>query len=330
MKIAIIGVTGLVGRTLLKIIEHSPLPIQEIIFVASQDSKGHTITYRNQQHLLVTIEEALATQPTLAIFTVEANISLEWAPQFASIGTTVIDNSSAWRMDKNYPLIIPEVNKHVLRKTDRLIANPNCCTIQMLMALAPLEATYHLKRIVVSTYQSVTGGGKVAVEQLMAERQGLSPQTRAYPHPIDLNVIPQIDDFLNNGYTKEEMKLVNETRKILEKDDLAITATAVRVPVIGGHALAVNATFEKDFELDTVIEILQQTPGILVQNDDSKKLYPMPAFAEGHNEVFVGRIRRDESYPATLNLWVVADNLYKGAATNEWQIVEYLYEQHGL
>jgi len=330
MKIAIIGVTGLVGQTLLKIIEHSDILINELILVASQDSQGHTITYHNQQQLLVSIAEALAAQPTLAIFAVEAYISLEWAPQFISIGTTVIDNSSAWRMDRNYPLIIPEVNKHVLRKTDRLIANPNCCTIQMLLPLAPLHALYKLKRIVVCTYQSVTGGGRVAVEQLMAERQGIIPKARAYPHPIDLNVIPHIDDFLENGYTKEEMKMVNETKKILDHAELAITATAVRVPVMGGHALAVNSTFDKDFELDTIIDILQQSHGIVLQNDPTQKLYPMPCLAEGHQEVFVGRIRRDDSYAATLNLWIVADNLYKGAATNAWQIVEYLASQHWL
>ncbi len=331
MKVAIIGVSGLVGKTLLRIIEQSSsIPIDELIAVASSHSFGDMITFRNQQHKIFLVTEALAAKPTLAIFAAKDSTSLCWAPDFIAAGATVIDNSSAWRMEANCPLIIPEVNQHLLRKTDRLIANPNCSTIQMLMALAPLHAAYQLKRVVISTYQSVTGAGNAGVEQLMAERAKLPPEAIAFPHSIDLNVIPQIDDFLANGYTKEEMKLVNETRKILAAKDLAITATAVRVPVMGGHALSVNATFANDFELDAVIDILQKSPGIVVQNDSSQKLYPMPRLVRERNEVFVGRIRRDDSCPATLNLWIVADNLYKGAATNAWQIAEYLYQQRWL
>lgn len=288
------------------------------------------ITFRNQQQKIVTLGEALAASPSLAIFAVQDNLSLFWAPEFVAAGVTVIDNSSAWRMEANYPLIIPEVNQHLLRKTDRLIANPNCSTIQMLVALAPLHAVYKLKRVVISTYQSVTGAGRTGVEQLMAERAKMPHAAIAFPHPIDLNVIPHIDTFLVNGYTKEEMKLVNETRKILRDDDIAITATAVRVPVMGGHALSVNATFANDFEVDAVLNILKQSPGVVVQNDITQKLYPMPCVVRERNEVFVGRIRRDDSCPATLNLWIVADNLYKGAATNAWQIAEYLYQKHWL
>lgn len=330
MKVAIIGVSGLVGQTLLRIINQSSIPIEKLIGAASYSSLGDMITFRDQRQQTVMVSQALEAKPNLAIFTAKDSTSLCWAQDFIEAGATVIDNSSTWRMEANCPLIIPEVNQHILRKTDRLIANPNCSTIQMLVALAPLHAAYKLKRVVISTYQSVTGAGTAGVDQLISERTDYPPDAIAFPHPIDLNVIPHIDDFLDNGYTKEEMKLVNETRKILEVQDLAITATAVRVPVIGGHALSVNATFEKDFSLKTVIKILKNSPGIIVQNSGKRKQYPMPRLAKGRNEVFVGRIRRDESCPASLNMWIVADNLYKGAATNAWQIAEYLYQQHWL
>lgn len=326
MKLAIIGATGLVGQTLLRLIESRNFLAEELLLVASENSQGNYITCRNQPHQLITLQEALAARPTVAIFSVGAQLSLTWAPQFAAAGTTVIDNSSAWRMHPDCPLIVTEVNAQLIRKTDKIIANPNCSTMQMMVALAPLHRLYQLKRLVISTYQAVTGSGKAAVEQLMAERTGTTAHSMAYPYPIDLNLIPQVDDFLENGYTKEEMKLVNETRKILGHETIQVTATAVRVPVIGGHSLAVNAVFERDFELDTVIQTLQNSPGIIVQNNIYKKQYPMPLFSKDQDEVFIGRIRRDESQPATLNLWIVADNLRKGAATNAIQIAEYLHK----
>lgn len=325
MKLAIIGATGLVGQTLLRLIEIRHFPADELLLVASEHSQGNYITCRGQQHQLITLQEALAARPSVAIFSIGAELSLTWAPQFAAVGTTVIDNSSAWRMHPDCPLIVTEVNAHLLHSTDKIIANPNCSTMQLMVALAPLHQLYQLKRLVISTYQAVTGSGKAAVEQLMAEREGRLPRTMAYPYPIDLNVIPQVDDLLENGYTKEEMKLVNETRKILGDADIQVTATTVRVPVIGGHSLAVNAAFERDFALNTVIQTLQTSPGIIVQNDIHQRQYPMPLFSKDQDEVFVGRIRRDESQPATLNLWIVADNLRKGAATNAIQIAEYLH-----
>ncbi len=330
MKLAVIGATGLVGQTLLRLLERRNFPAEELLLVASENSQGNYINCRNQQHQLITLQEALAARPTVAIFSIGAELSLTWAPQFAAVGTTVIDNSSAWRMHPDSPLIVTEVNAQLLRSTDKIIANPNCSTMQMMVALAPLHRLYQLKRLVISTYQAVTGSGKAAVEQLMAEREGRIPHPMAYPYPIDLNVIPQVDDFLENGYTKEEMKLINETRKILGDATIQVTATAVRVPVIGGHSLAVNAEFEHDFTLDTVIQTLQNSPGIIVQNDSHKKQYPMPLFSKDQDEVFVGRIRRDESQPATLNLWIVADNLRKGAATNAIQIAEYLHNHRFL
>jgi aspartate-semialdehyde dehydrogenase len=328
MKLAVIGATGLVGQTLLRLIESRNFPTEELLLVASENSQWNYITCRGQQHQLITLQEALAARPTVAIFSIGAELSLTWAPQFAAIGTTVIDNSSAWRMHLDCPLIATEVNAQLLRSTDKIIANPNCSTMQMMVALAPLHRLYQLKRLVISTYQAVTGSGKAAVEQLMAEREGRTPHSMAYPYPIDLNVIPQVDDFLENGYTKEEMKLVNETRKILGDENIQVTATAVRVPVIGGHSLAVNAEFERDFTLDTVTQTLQNSPGIIVQDNIHQRQYPMPLFSKDQDEVFVGRIRRDESQPATLNLWIVADNLRKGAATNAIQIAEYLHSQH--
>jgi aspartate-semialdehyde dehydrogenase len=328
MKLAIVGASGLVGKKLLNVIEERNFPLQEIFLVASGNSEGQDILFKGQEHKLITLEAALAAKPTVAIFSVGPELSLTWAPRFAAIGTTVIDNSSAWRMHSDYKLIVPEINANLLTPTDKIIANPNCSTLQMVMALAPLHKLYILKRLVISTYQAVTGSGKMAVEQLLAERRGSLNAPRAYPHPIDLNLIPQADDFLENGYTKEEMKLINETRKILDNNSIKITATAVRVPVLGGHSMSVNAAFEKDFDLETVIETLKKSPGIIVQNDITHNQYPMPILAQNKDEVFVGRIRRDESQSATLNLWIVADNLRKGAATNAIQIAEYLYA-HG-
>lgn len=330
MKLAVIGATGLVGQTLLRLIESRNFPAEELLLVASQTSQGQYITCRSQEYQLITLQEALVARPTVAIFSMGADLSLTWAPRFAAVGTTVIDNSSAWRMHPDCPLIVNEVNTHLLRSTDKIIANPNCSTMQMMVALAPLHQLYQLKRLVVSTYQAVTGSGKVAVDQLMAERAGRMPHPMAYTYPIDLNVIPQVDDFLENGYTKEEMKLVNETQKILRNENIQVTATAVRVPVLGGHSLAVNAAFEQDFVLDTVVQTLKESPGIIVQNNVQQKHYPMPLFSKDQDEVFVGRIRRDEFQPATLNLWIVADNLRKGAATNAIQIAEYLYKHRFL
>lgn len=333
MKLAIIGATGLVGKTLLKLIEARNFPVEEILLVASESSEGQPIRFKGQEHKLITLEAALHAKPTVAIFSVGTDISLKWAPLFAAVGTTVIDNSSAWRMHPHHPLIVPEINADLLTHQDKIIANPNCSTIQMVMVLAPLHRLYHLKRLVISTYQAVTGSGKVAVEQLLAEREGVLDGPNAYPHRIDLNLIPQVDEFLENGYTKEEMKLVHETRKILNDDAIQITATTVRVPVLGGHSMAVNAAFKRDFDLREVIQILSKTPGVIVQNDIQQndiqhKSYPMPIHVQDRDEVFVGRIRRDESQPATINLWIVADNLRKGAATNAIQIAEYLHA-HG-
>lgn len=330
MKLAVIGATGLVGQTLLRLIERRNFPAKELLLVASEHSQGSYMTCRNQQHQLITLQEALAARPNIAIFSIGAELSLTWAPQFAAVGTTVIDNSSAWRMHPACPLIVTEVNAQLLRNTDKIIANPNCSTMQMMVALSPLHQLYQLKRLVISTYQAVTGSGKIALEQLLAEREGITPHPMAYPYPIDLNVIPQVDEFLGNGYTKEEMKLVHETRKILRDENIQVTATAVRVPIIGGHSLSVNAAFEQDFTIDTVIETLQNSPGIIVQNDIDQKQYPMPLFCKDQDEVFVGRIRRDESQPATLNLWIVSDNLHKGAATNALQIAEYIHKQSFL
>jgi aspartate-semialdehyde dehydrogenase len=328
MKLAIIGATGLVGRTLLKLIEERKFSIQELLLVASENSEGQSVFFKGKEYKLITLDAALAAKPTLAIFSVGAEISLTWAPQFAQIGTTVIDNSTAWRMHPNYKLIVPEINAQLLTASDRIIANPNCSTIQLVMALAPLHKIYKIKRLIISTYQAVTGTGKIAVEQLLSERKGLPQPPLAYPYPIDLNLIPHIDDFLSNGYTKEEMKLVNETRKILNDESIQVTATAVRVPVLGGHCMAVNAAFEQDFNIKDIISILERNPGLIVQNDIQKTQYPMPLLAQNKDEVFVGRIRRDESQAATLNLWIVADNLRKGAATNAIQIAEYLQARH--
>ena len=326
MKLAIIGATGLVGRTLLAIITERGFCFEDLLLVASEASKGQFIHFAGHNHKLVGIQTALEAQPTLAIFSAGTEVALTWALRFAAVGTIVIDNSAAWRLHPGCKLIVPEVNGHLLSSKDKIIANPNCSTTQLVMALAPLHQQYGLKRLVIATYQAVTGSGKIAVDQLLGERQGLADPPRAYPHPIDLNLIPHIDTFLDNGYTKEEMKLVNETRKILGEEAIQVTATAVRVPVLGGHAMAVNAEFRQEFELGSVIQLLKEAPGIVVVDDVAQYSYPMPYSAQHRDEVFVGRIRRDESQPHTLNLWIVADNLRKGAATNAIQIAEYLVD----
>ncbi len=326
MKVAVVGATGLVGTVMLKVLEERNFPVTELYPVASEKSVGKEITFKGKKYKVISATDAIKQKPDLAIFSAGGSTSLEWAPKFAEAGTTVVDNSSAWRMDPGKKLVVPEINAHVLTKDDKIIANPNCSTIQMVVALAPLHRKYKAKRIVVSTYQSVTGTGVKAVRQLENERAGVNGDM-AYPHVIDKNCLPQCDVFTDNGYTKEEMKLVNETRKIMEDDSIRVTATAVRVPVSGGHSESVNIEFEKDFDLDEVRELLASGDGIIVQDDPSKALYPMPRYTEGRDEVFVGRLRRDETQPNTLNLWVVSDNLRKGAATNAIQIGEYLLKK---
>lgn len=323
MRIAVVGATGLVGSTMSRILEERNFPVSEFIPVASARSAGQTVHFRNKQYKVVTPETGVALAPDIALFSAGGTTSLEWAPKFADAGTTVIDNSSAWRMDPTKKLVVPEVNAHVLTSEDKIIANPNCSTIQMVVALYPLHKVLKIKRIVVSTYQSVSGSGAKGVQQLMAERNGIVEQ-KLYPHTIDLNLIPQIDAFLENGYTKEEMKMVNETRKIMMDDSIRVTATTVRVPVKGGHSESVNVEMENDFDLELIYHTLKKAPGVIVQDDPRKGIYPMPIEAEGRDEVFVGRIRLDESQPRTLNMWIVADNLRKGAATNAVQIAEYL------
>lgn len=326
MKLAIVGATGLVGQEVLRVLEERNFPVDELILVASQKSVGHEIIFRGKSYRIVSIEDGCKSAADVAIFSAGGSTSLEWAPRYAEMGTVVIDNSSAWRMDPSKKLVVPEINGDSLTSDDRIIANPNCSTIQMVMVLAPLHAKYKLKRVVVSTYQSVTGTGKDAVQQMMDERAGVKAQ-RVYPHPIDMNALPHIDVFQDNGYTKEEMKMVNETRKILGDPSIRVTATTVRIPAIGGHSEAVNAEFYHDFDLAEVRSILETTTGIVVMDDPSKNVYPMPILSKGRDEVFVGRIRRDESNPNTINLWVVADNLRKGAATNAVQIAEYMLER---
>ena len=322
MKLAIVGVTGLVGQEVLRVLEARHFSLQMLLPVASADSIGQPLYWAGKAHEIIGLETALLAQPTLAIFAAGEAISETWAPRFVAVGTTVIDNSTAWRMHPDYKLIVPEVNGHLLRADDKIIANPNCSTIQLVMALAPLHQHYGLQRMVVATYQAVTGTGKIAVEQLMAEREGLADAPQAYSHPIDLNVIPHIDEFLDSGYTKEEMKLVHETQKILGDPSIRITATAVRVPVLGGHSLAVNVELRKEFDLRAVTHLFNSTPGIVVQDNIAQHQYPMPLYARHKDEVFVGRLRRDDSQPNALNLWIVADNLRKGAATNAVQIAE--------
>lgn len=323
MKVAVVGATGLVGTRMLQVLGERNFPITKLFPVASERSVGKTIKFAGKRHKIISLDAAVGKKPDIAIFSAGGTISKEWAPRFAERGTVVIDNSSAWRMDPDKKLVVPEVNAGVLTKMDKIIANPNCSTIQMVVALKPLHDRYRIRRIVVSTYQSVTGTGVKAVNQLMNERKGKSGD-RAYPYQIDLNLLPHIDVFTENGYTKEEMKMVNETKKIMGDDTIRVTATTVRVPVIGGHSESVNVEFEHDFELDEVRTLLAAAPGVVLQDDPSSLLYPMPLVAHDKDDVFVGRLRRDESQPNTLNMWVVSDNLRKGAATNAVQIAEYL------
>ena len=326
MKVAVAGATGLVGGVMIKILEERNFPVTEFIPIASEKSIGKEIKFKNKNFKVAGMKDAVAMRPAIALFSAGGTTSLEWAPKFAEVGTTVIDNSSAWRMDKSKKLIVLEINADVLTKNDKIIANPNCSTIQMVVALNPLHKKYKIKRIVVSTYQSVTGTGKKAVDQLMNERKGIQGEM-AYKYPIDMNVIPQIDVFLENGYTKEEMKMVNETKKIMRDDSILVTATTVRIPVMGGHSEAVNVEFENEFDLDEVRKILSASQGVKVMDDVKNQIYPMPMDAHGKDDVFVGRLRRDETQPRTLNMWVVSDNLRKGAATNAVQIAEYLVEK---
>jgi aspartate-semialdehyde dehydrogenase len=323
MKVAVVGATGLVGSVMIKVLEERNFPVTEFIPVASERSVGKEMIFKGKSYKVVSMDTAVSMRPDIALFSAGGSTSLEWAPKFAEAGTVVIDNSSAWRMDPAKKLVVPEINAKTLGKNDKIIANPNCSTIQMVVALAPLHEKYKIKRVVVSTYQSVTGTGVKAVTQLMNERQGVKGEM-AYAYPIDLNVIPQIDVFLDNGYTKEEMKMVNETKKIMGDESIRVTSTTVRIPVMGGHSEAVNVEFEKDFELEEVKNILSKTAGILLIDDVKNLKYPMPMDAHNKDEVLVGRLRRDESQPNTLNMWIVADNLRKGAATNAVQIAEYL------
>jgi aspartate-semialdehyde dehydrogenase len=327
MKIAVVGATGMVGEVMLKVLAERNFPITELIPVASEKSVGKEIEFKGKKYKVVGMQTAVDMKPTIAVFSAGGETSLEWAPKFAEAGTTVIDNSSAWRMDPSKKLIVPEINASELTKEDKIIANPNCSTIQMVLALAPLHKKYNIKRIIVSTYQSITGTGVKAVQQLENEYAGIQGEM-AYKYPIHRNAIPQCDSFEANGYTKEEMKLVRETKKILSDDSIAVTATAVRVPIVGGHSEALNVEFTNDFEIEEIKNILNHTPGIIVQDNLDTFSYPMPMYAHGKDEVFVGRIRRDESQPNTINMWVVADNLRKGAATNTIQIAEYLVANH--
>ncbi|HLO45158.1 MAG TPA: aspartate-semialdehyde dehydrogenase [Leadbetterella sp.] len=327
MKVAVVGATGLVGGEILKVLAERNFPVSEIIPVASERSIGKKISFKGQEFTVVGYDDAIKMKPNVAIFSAGGGTSLEMAPKFAEAGITVIDNSSAWRMDPTKKLVVPEVNADVLTTEDKIIANPNCSTIQMVVVMKPLHEKYKIKRVVVSTYQSVTGTGKAAVDQLFAERAGDDSVAKVYPHKIDLNVLPHIDVFQDNGYTKEEMKMIKETNKIMGDDSIKVTATTVRIPTIGGHSEAVNIEFENDFDLATVRELLAATEGVIVQDDPANFLYPMPITAHGKDEVFVGRIRRDESQANTLNLWCVADNLRKGAATNAVQIAEYLLKK---
>lgn len=323
MKVAVVGATGLVGTKMLQVLAERNFPVTELLPVASEKSVGKEIDFKGKKYKVVSMTDAIAAKPAVALFSAGGSTSLEWAPKFAEAGITVIDNSSAWRMDATKPLVVPEINADVLTPNDRIIANPNCSTIQMVVALDPLHKKYKAKRVVVSTYQSVTGTGVKAVNQLLNERSGVSGEM-AYKYPIDLNVIPQIDVFLDNGYTKEEMKMVNETKKIMRDDSIRVTATTVRIPVMGGHSESVNVEFEEDFDLNEIRSLLSSAPGVVVVDDPINAEYPMPKDAHEHDEVFVGRIRRDETQPKTLNLWIVSDNLRKGAATNAVQIAEYL------
>jgi aspartate-semialdehyde dehydrogenase len=327
MRVAVVGATGMVGEIMLQVLAERNFPVTELIPVASEKSVGKEIEWKGKTYKVVGLQTAVDMKPEIALFSAGGETSLEWAPKFAAAGTTVIDNSSAWRMDATKKLVVPEINASVLTKEDKIIANPNCSTIQMVMALAPLHAKYDIKRIVVSTYQSITGTGVKAVRQLENEYAGIQDEM-AYKYPIHRNAIPQCDSFEENGYTKEEMKLVRETQKILNDKTIAVTATAIRIPVVGGHSEAVNVQFENDFDVNEVREILSNTTGVTVQDNLETYSYPMPIYAQGKDDVFVGRIRRDESQPNTINMWIVADNLRKGAATNTIQIAEYLVENN--
>jgi aspartate-semialdehyde dehydrogenase len=343
MKIAVVGATGLVGTKIMQVLQEREFPVTQIIPVASEKSIGKEISFQDNHFKVIGMENAINAHPTLALFSAGGNTSLEWAPRFAEAGITVIDNSSAWRMAPGIPLVVPEVNAEVLTREDKIIANPNCSTIQMVVALQPLHKKYRIRRIVVSTYQSVTGTGKVAVDQLDGERlakrrvsenekisEGSKEYAMAYKYPIDLNAIPQIDVFLENGYTKEEMKMVNETKKIMGDDSIRLTATTVRIPVMGGHSESLNVEFENDFDLAELRTLLSNSPGIILQDDPTLQIYPMPIWAHEKDEVFIGRLRRDESQPHTVNMWIVSDNLRKGAATNAVQIAEYLFAKNWL
>lgn len=329
MKVAVVGATGLVGSKMLQVLEERNFPVSELIPVASEKSVGKKIFFRGKTWEVVSPEEAIRKKPELALFSAGGSTSLTYAPLFAEAGTTVIDNSSAWRMDPGKKLVVPEVNAHVLEPSDKIIANPNCSTIQMVVVLKPLHDLFKIKRVVVSTYQSVTGTGVKAVQQLKNERENKEGE-KAYAYPIDLNLIPQIDVFLDNGYTKEEMKMVNETKKIMGDESIQVTSTTVRVPVMGGHSESVNIEFEKDFSPDEIRSILEKAPGVVVWDDPSRQQYPMPLYVQDKDEVFVGRIRRDFTVPYGLNLWIVADNLRKGAATNAVQIAEILLKKNFL
>lgn len=326
MKIAVVGATGLVGTKMLEVLTERNFPVTELIPVASEKSVGKEIVFNGKTYKVYSMDDAIAAKPQIALFSAGGSTSLEWAPKFAAAGITVIDNSSAWRMDETKKLVVPEINANTLSVNDKIIANPNCSTIQMVVALNPLHLKYKIKRVVVSTYQSVTGTGVKAVNQLMNERVGVESDM-AYKYKIDLNVIPQIDVFMDNGYTKEEMKMVNETKKIMGDDSIKVTATTVRIPVMGGHSESVNIEFENEFDLKEVFDILRNTKGVILEDDINNQIYPMPMNAHNKDEVFVGRIRRDETQPKTLNMWIVADNLRKGAATNAVQIAEYLIEK---
>ncbi len=327
MKVAVVGATGLVGTVMLKVLAERNFPVTELIPVASEKSVGKKLSWKGKDYTVHSMEQAIAAKPHIALFSAGGSTSLEWAPKFAEAGTFVIDNSSAWRMDPGKKLIVPEVNADVLTADDKIIANPNCSTIQMVLVLSPIHKAFGIKRVVVSTYQSVTGTGVKAVQQLENERKGIQGEM-AYKYPIDKNAIPQIDVFMDNGYTKEEMKMVNETKKILHDESVLLTATCVRIPVMGGHSESINIECNKAFDLSEVIDLITQTPGVIVKDNIANFEYPMPLIdADGRDEVFVGRIRRDESQPNALNMWIVADNLRKGAATNAVQIAEYLVAQ---
>ena len=323
MIIALVGATGMVGSEMIRVLEESTLPITSFVPVASAKSIGKQVEFKGKSHTCIGLDDAIQVRPDIALFSAGGHVSLEWAPKFAAIGTYVIDNSSAWRMDENTPLVVPEINAADLTSNDRIIANPNCSTIQLVMALKPIHDRYGIDRLIISTYQSVSGTGYKAVNQLNGERTG-NVEDKAYPHQIDKNCIPHCDDFLDSGYTKEEMKMVNETKKILGDQSLRITATAVRVPVDGGHSESVNAQLKKPFVLEELIETISEMDGVVIQNDVKNNQYPMPLMAKGKNDVFVGRIRKDDSAENTVNLWIVADNLRKGAATNAVQIAEYI------